>query len=158
MKANKSQRSRLARNIFLGLTGAACVGLVLLAQNPQPQIDKLPALGTGTPNFGSIVPMPAGAALKVPAGFTVSVYADQIPAARYMTYAPNGDLFVSSYAQSTITVLRDANNDGVPEMRSVFAMGAAPAARGGGGAGGGGGAPRGGGGRGGGVPGGAPAG
>ena len=154
MKANRSQRSRMARTIIFGLIGVTCVGLALLAQNPQPQIDKLPAPAAATPNFGSVVPMPAGAALKAPAGFTVSVYADQIPGARYMTYAPNGDLFVSSYAQSTITVLRDANNDGVPEMRSIFAQRGAPAgaAAGGppaGGAGGGRGAGAAGGGRGG---------
>jgi glucose/arabinose dehydrogenase len=50
-----------------------------------------------------------------------------------MVYAPNGDLFVSSPAANNITVLRDANNDGVFEERSVFAAGEAPAARGGGG-------------------------
>jgi len=40
-----------------------------------------------------------------------------------MVYAPNGDLFVSSPATNSITVLRDANQDGVFEARSVFAGG-----------------------------------
>src|SRR4030095_1947308 len=56
----------------------------------------------------------------VPAGFTVSVYAE-MRAPRMMVYAPNGDLFVSSPASNTITVLRDANNDGVFEARGVYA-------------------------------------
>jgi glucose/arabinose dehydrogenase len=50
-----------------------------------------------------------------------------------MVYAPNGDLFVSSPAANSITVLRDAGQDGVFESRSVFAQGEAPAGRAGGG-------------------------
>ena len=46
-----------------------------------------------------------------------------------MVYAPNGDLFVSSPAANNITVLRDANNDGVFEARSVYAAGTPPAGR-----------------------------
>jgi len=107
--------------MFSALIGVAGISLVLIAQNPQPQINKLPAPGRGSPNAGRNVPMPADAKLTVPAGFSVTTYADMIPGARYITVAPNGDLFVSSFAQSTITVLRDANNDGVPEMRSVYA-------------------------------------
>src|SRR5205814_3448276 len=100
-------------------------------------LDKLPAPGAGTANRGSVVAQPAGATPKVPAGFTVSLYAEQLPGARYITVAPNGDLFVSQYGQSIIAVLRDANKDGVPELRSVYASAAANAPRGGGGGGGG---------------------
>jgi glucose/arabinose dehydrogenase len=49
-----------------------------------------------------------------------------------MVYAPNGDLFVSSPGANNITVLRDANNDGVFEAQSVYAQGEPPAPRGGG--------------------------
>ncbi|MBI4265278.1 MAG: PQQ-dependent sugar dehydrogenase, partial [Acidobacteria bacterium] len=70
----------------------------------------------------------------VPAGFTVSVYAE-LQAPRLMVYAPNGDLFVSSPATNSITVFRDADNDGVFEARSVYAEGEVPARRGGGGGG-----------------------
>jgi glucose/arabinose dehydrogenase len=68
---------------------------------------------------------------QVPAGFAVASYAE-LQAPRMMVYAPNGDLFVSSPSTNTITVLRDANNDGVFEMRGAFAQGAPPAPRGGG--------------------------
>jgi glucose/arabinose dehydrogenase len=70
----------------------------------------------------------------VPAGFTVSVYAE-LQAPRLMVYAPNGDLFVSSPAANNITVFRDANNDGVFESRSVYAQGEVVARGGGAGAG-----------------------
>jgi glucose/arabinose dehydrogenase len=62
----------------------------------------------------------------------VTSYAE-LQAPRMMVYAPNGDLFVSSPAARSITVLRDANNDGAFEARGVFAEAPAPGARQGGG-------------------------
>lgn len=99
---------------------------------PQPRADQLPPVGPARPNRGGNVPAPAGAAPTVPAGFTVSVYAE-LQGARMMTYAPNGDLFVSSPSTNAIHVLRDTGNDGTFEAREIFAQGAAPAPRGGGG-------------------------
>ena len=88
---------------------------VLLSQQnstaPQPRADALPAVGPAQPKFGRPVPRPDGMLPKVPAGFTVTIYAE-LPAPRMMVYAPNGDLFVSSPTANSITVLRDANNDG----------------------------------------------
>src|SRR5262245_51829207 len=120
--------------------GVLCITAVIVAQ--QQQIPQLPAPTTATPNFGSVVPKPADAKLTVPQGFTVDTYADNVPGARLMVYAPNGDLFVSQTSTNTIAVFRDTNKDGLPEERSVFAQGAAVAAgRGGGGGGGGRGGP-----------------
>src|ERR1051325_5828103 len=87
---------------------------------PQPHADRLPAISSPRPNRGTLVDKPATAMPMVPAGFTVGVYAE-MRAPRMMVYAPNGDLFVSSPATNSITVLRDANNDGVFEARSVYA-------------------------------------
>jgi glucose/arabinose dehydrogenase len=113
---------------------------VLVAQrNPplvQPQANALPPVGPAQPNRGSSVAKPDAVMPTVPAGLTVSVYAE-LQAPRLMVYAPNGDLFVSSPAAQSITVLRDANNDGVFEQRSVFAQSEAAAARQGGAGGGG---------------------
>src|SRR5260221_13734074 len=73
---------------------------------------------------------PEGAQLRVPDGFSVSIYADDLQAARMMEWAPNGDLFVSQTAAARVSVLRDTNNDGTPDMRSVFVQGPLPAPRG----------------------------
>src|SRR4051812_3161192 len=116
---------------FLGLTVVLSAGLVLMAQHVQPQADKLPAPTSGTPNFGSVAPRPDGAELKAPAGFTVSVYADNIQTPRYMVYAPNGDLFVSSFAGNSITVLRDGKNVGTFASRGAVAAPGGPPAGGG---------------------------
>ena len=112
--------------------GVLCFCTVVVAQRssgpPQPQAGRLPAIGAARPNRGTLVEKPANVMPVVPAGFTVSVYAE-LQAPRMMVYAPNGDLFVSSPAANNITVLRDANNDGVFEARSVYAAGTPPAGR-----------------------------
>ena len=91
---------------------AMCAGVLAQRSSgpPQPRADRLPAVSAPRPNRGTLTPKPADAMPIVPAGFTVSVYAE-MRAPRMMVYAPNGDLFVSSPAANNITVLRDANND-----------------------------------------------
>ena len=103
---------------FLGM--CAAVTAQRSSGPPQPHADRLPAVSAPRPNRGTLVEKPASAMPIAPAGFTVSVYAE-MRAPRMMVYAPNGDLFVSSPATNSITVLRDANNDGVFEARSVYA-------------------------------------
>ena len=83
---------------------------------PQPRANALPAPGTASPKPSRPAPRPEGVMPTVPAGFTVTIYAE-LPSPRMMVYAPNGDLFVSSPGTNTITVLRDANNDG--DVRSA---------------------------------------
>ena len=103
------------RNVCLGCVASAAVaGAVLAQQNsvlPQPRAETLPNPGPASPNRNQRVPRPEGIMPTVPAGFSVASYAE-LQAPRMMVYAPNGDLFVSSPATNTITVLRDANNDG----------------------------------------------
>jgi glucose/arabinose dehydrogenase len=72
-----------------------------------------------------VVPMPDGHQLTVPAGFRVNVFADKLQLPRFMALAPNGDVFVAEPARgnASITVLRDADHDGVAEMRTTFATG-----------------------------------
>ena len=112
------------------VTVASAGALVVAQQNsavPQPRAEGLPAPGTASPKQSRTVPKPDGVMPTVPAGFTVTTYAE-LPTPRMMAYAPNGDLFVSSPASNTIVVLRDANNDGTFEACSVFAAGPAPGA------------------------------
>src|SRR5438477_78760 len=127
---------RISATVAIGVAGFCAV---LVGQRPtvppQPVADRLSPVGVPRPNFGTLVDRPTSVMPTVPAGFTVSVYAE-LQAPRLMVYAPNGDLFVSSPAANNITVLRDANNDGVFESRSVYAQGEVAPPRGGGPAGG----------------------
>ena len=118
-----SNLSRVAAAVAIGVAGFCTV---LAGQRstvpPQPAADRLAPVGAARPSRGTLLERPAAAMPMAPAGFTVSVYAE-LQAPRMMVYAPNGDLFVSSPAANNITVLRDANNDGVFESRGVYAQG-----------------------------------
>ncbi|HZJ33872.1 MAG TPA: hypothetical protein VFD21_20015, partial [Vicinamibacterales bacterium] len=122
----------MKRVLFLAsLMTFASAGAFVVAQQtstvPQPRAEALPAPATAAPKVSRTVPKPEGVTPTVPAGFTVTTYAELL-APRMMVYAPNGDLFVSSPNANTIVVLRDANNDGTFEACSVFAAGPAPGA------------------------------
>src|SRR6185436_13939397 len=111
------------RRRFLVAAGVL-VTAILAAQTAPP----LPA-PFATPWFRKstrVVAMPDGHTLTVPTGFAVSVFADRLQMARFMALAPNGDVFLSEPASRTagkITVLRDADRDGVAEIRETFASG-----------------------------------
>lgn len=61
---------------------------------------------------------------KAPEGFVVTKYADKLESPRWTYIGPNGDVFVAESgtkkSPDRITILRDVNKDGIPEMREVF--------------------------------------
>ncbi|HEY1084078.1 MAG TPA: PQQ-dependent sugar dehydrogenase, partial [Prosthecobacter sp.] len=69
------------------------------------------------------VKRPEGAWPKAPAGFTVTQFATGLKKPRVIVTAPNGDLFVAESKSDRITLLRDADGDGKPELNTVFAKG-----------------------------------
>jgi glucose/arabinose dehydrogenase len=102
------------------LTRAVAVVVLVLAQQ-LPAPFHTPWFRRGT----RVVALPEGHKLTVPAGFTVNVFAGGLQFARFMALAPNGDVFLAEPVRSAgkITVLRDANGDGVAETRETFAGG-----------------------------------
>ena len=70
-----------------------------------------------------VIDRPADAKLTVPPGFKVSLWADDFEDPRNLLLAPNGDVLVADMGGQKIYVLRDTNNDGTPDRRSVFADG-----------------------------------
>lgn len=71
-----------------------------------------------------LIPRPNGASLRVPAGFTVNVFAEgDFRNPRWMTLAPNGDVFLADSRAGTIYVLRDRDGDGAADFRAAFATG-----------------------------------
>jgi glucose/arabinose dehydrogenase len=76
-------------------------------------------------NPSRAIARPANATLKVPQGFQVNLFAERLDNARWMTVAPNGDVFLAEPEDGKITMLRDANNDGVAEVRNTFVSGLA---------------------------------
>ncbi|WP_426061103.1 PQQ-dependent sugar dehydrogenase [Hymenobacter sp. B1770] len=90
---------------------------------------------------------PAGKTPTAPAGFTVAQYADKLQSPRWMYVAPNGDVLVAesstvpngkptraviaalkldksrslrAESANRITLFRDTNNDGTPDLRATF--------------------------------------
>jgi glucose/arabinose dehydrogenase len=112
---------------------------------PSPEKDLLPRI-----NPAKAVGWPAGAAPTAPEGFVVTRFAGDLSHPRWLLVLPNGDVLVSeassepkdpeglmdriaqriqAYAgalkpsPNRIMLLRDADGDGLAEMREVFASG-----------------------------------
>ncbi len=86
---------------------------------------KLPA-PFDTPSsakFPKLVDKPAGAELKVPAGFKVELFAKDLAGARNMRIAPNGDVFLAQTTANKITVLRPSADGSKVEKTFTFAQG-----------------------------------
>ncbi|MGI8555836.1 MAG: PQQ-dependent sugar dehydrogenase [Pyrinomonadaceae bacterium] len=85
--------------------------------------DLPPPYATESANHSSrVIPQPANAALKVPPGFKVNIFAEgDFRNPRWLTLAPNGDVFVSDAGANKIIILRDTNGDGVADQRFTFA-------------------------------------
>ncbi len=60
-------------------------------------------------NFSKIAPQPQDGKLKVPAGFSVTAFANGFNVPRQMKIAPNGDIFMSESGTGKIHVLRGAD-------------------------------------------------
>ena len=76
-------------------------------------------------NSPKVIGWPAGKTPVAPAGFKVTKYADNFNNPRWIYQAANGDIFVSE-AQTggspanRVTLFRDADKDGVPELREQY--------------------------------------
>ncbi len=93
-------------------------------------VDTLPA-PFATPSktkFSKVLGWPEGKTPVAPAGFKVTKYAGGLDNPRWIYVAPNGDILITESrtgknSMNRITLLRDADKDGVPELREVFLSG-----------------------------------
>lgn len=102
-----------------------------------------------TKNYSNVVGWPAGKTPQAPAGFTVTEFARDLASPRWIYVAPNGDIFVAEAnterdkpkdkvinavtgrnksertgtSANRITLLRDTNKDGKPDLRQPFLTG-----------------------------------
>ncbi|MDH3222733.1 MAG: sorbosone dehydrogenase family protein [Gemmatimonadota bacterium] len=68
-----------------------------------------------------VVERPPAAELTLPPGFAVNTFAEGLDNPRRLALAPGGDVFVAESRWGRIVVLRDTDDDGVADRRSVFA-------------------------------------
>jgi glucose/arabinose dehydrogenase len=112
---------------------------------PDPAPQSLPTM-----NVNSTAPWPDGAVPKAPAGFVVTRFAGNLKHPRWLYVLPNGDVLVAEAAPpltsidsvphavehwmdirngsapqsaNRITLLRDTNGDGKPDVRKTFLKG-----------------------------------
>lgn len=129
------------------LTTLLLIGYGTLSQTKSKKTDKLPApfATKSKMNFSNVEGWKEDEKPTAPAGFTVTKYADGFENPRWMYVTPNGDILVAetnsnhslvekiggplvgasrannlSNSADRITLLRDVNKDGIPEMRTVF--------------------------------------
>ena len=116
---------------------------------PDPRLPA-PDTSASATRFSRVVPWPEGRTPAAPPGFTVSLFASGLQRPRWLYTLPNGDVLVAESANdggandtlnppevvaarwasgnrghsaNRITLLRDADRDGVPEHRSVLLWG-----------------------------------
>ena len=95
------------------------------AQVTHGQKPKLPApFATNSAGNGpDKVKPPAGFLPTVPTGFRLTVFAANFKRPRWLTVAPNGDIFLADTGAGEIVVLRDPQHTGGAQEREVFADG-----------------------------------
>lgn len=64
---------------------------------------------------------PEGFLPTVPAGFRVNLFATGFKRPRFLTVAPNGDIFVADTGAGQVIILRDAQHTGSAQQREIFA-------------------------------------
>ena len=120
---------RAALSAFVAVLAWSCYGadqppVVATANDPllkryAIRVDQLPAPyathSAGNPPV--VLGRPKNAALHLPPGFNVTLWATDFDDPRNMVYAPNGDIFVGEPGGGKITVLRGGN----PQQRVTFA-------------------------------------
>ena len=59
--------------------------------------------------------------LELPAGFSISIYADNVPNARTLTLSESGVVYVGTRQQGDVYAVQDTDGDGFAEKRHVIA-------------------------------------
>jgi glucose/arabinose dehydrogenase len=100
-----------------------------LSLNPQPiriALEQLPQPFASESSYKppQILPIPANATLKLPAGFKVNVFAEKLDAPRWLALTPSRDVLVTETPKNRIRLLKDTNQDGVADSYTTFATAA----------------------------------
>ncbi len=61
--------------------------------------------------------------ITLPAGFAISLFADNVPGARSMALGENGTVFVGTRSSGDVYALQDTDQDGKAEQRYIIASG-----------------------------------
>lgn len=112
--------------LFIGAFAAEQSSRHVVETGPSDQLVLPPPYATrATANPSTIVPLPTGKTPTAPAGFEVSLFAEELDNPRMIYVLPNGDVLVMEsipqQGASRIVLLRDENKSGKPALRRTFA-------------------------------------
>jgi len=111
------------RRSIVILASSLCLTAVVRAQvthRQKPHLPK-PFATKSAGNGPDSVKPPAGFLPIVPEGFRINVFASDFRRPRWLTVAPNGDIFLADTGAGEIVILRDPQNSGGAQEREVFA-------------------------------------
>lgn len=109
-------------NIFFRILGSFFIFILFTGCTPEQEISKEPE--KAPVNESEEIPQRHEEVLetslpidqiKLPEGFSISVYSEKIPGARSLALGINGTLFVGSRKEGTVYALPDQDRDGIPE-------------------------------------------
>src|SRR3977135_1740301 len=100
--------------VFSVLAMLLCAPAMISAQLTHGKKPVLPApyATKSSANSPSKVSPSEGFLPTVPAGFTINVFASKFKVPRWLTIAPNGDIFLADMGAGEIVILRDPQNSG----------------------------------------------
>jgi len=100
------------RRLYAGIgTGIAVVLIIAVFVFMGAQV-PVQVQATVTPGF-----------IMLPAGFSVEIYADNVPGARSLAVGEAGTIFVGTRTQGSVYALRDTNGDGKSDRQWTIATG-----------------------------------
>src|SRR5260370_15355601 len=106
----RSMPSRI--QVLSGVIVLLCAPVMISAQvthGKKPQLPP-PYATKSAGNAPDKVSPPAGFLPTVPAGFKISIFATGFKRPRWLTVAPNGDIFLADMGAGEIVILRDAKH------------------------------------------------
>ena len=93
----------------IGFLTTAC--LLLAVQLEHPKLPE-PYSSPSSNNHPRVIPRPEGAALKLPNGFQIEVYAEGFERPRFMLEGANHEILVTDSIESgSVFLLQDKNQD-----------------------------------------------
>jgi glucose/arabinose dehydrogenase len=86
-----------------------------------PPVLPAPYATRSARNPPNVVPPPEGKLPTVPEGYRIAVWTRDVEEPRNMVLAPNGDVFVAESRRNRVFVFRDADGNGTPDRKFIFA-------------------------------------
>lgn len=79
-----------------------------------------PYLTPSAHNPPKVIHWPEGVKPTAPAGFEVTLFAEKLRNPRWLSVLPNGDILVAESNAGRISLFRDTDHDGIPDVHETF--------------------------------------